>query len=78
MDYKWNSKVHGDGWVTLHRSWTGNCIYAFQLAGSQAGGARVIESWVNADKEQYNVAEDYDHQTMLSNIIQHTLLRENN
>lgn len=42
-----------DGWVYFVRSWTGNHIFAIQLAGSPAGGANVISSWVNTNQDQY-------------------------
>jgi hypothetical protein len=75
MDDKWSSKNPKAGWVTLHRSWTGHCIYVFKLDGSPGGGSRVTECWVNADNAQYNVPHDFDHVTMLENIIRTYLLK---
>ena len=52
MDDRWFIYSE-NGWVYFVRSWTGHHIFAFQLAGSPAGGAKVVASWVNANTEQY-------------------------
>ncbi len=51
MEDKWFICFHG-GWLMFHRSWTGACIYGLRLERSP-DGARVTESWVNRDPEQY-------------------------
>ena len=52
MDDKWFIYSE-NSWVYFVRSWSGCHIFAFQLAGSPAGGARVVGSWVNANPEEY-------------------------
>ncbi len=49
-----------DGWLTLHRSYTGACIYAVRLAQVE-GGSEVVEAWANRAPEQYTrTDDDYD------------------
>jgi hypothetical protein len=52
MDDKWFIFFE-NGWLYFHRSWTGHCIYGVRLDGSP-NGVRVVEAWVNHNKEQYN------------------------
>lgn len=53
MDDKWF--VYSDaGWVYFVRSWTGHHIFGLKLWSTTAGGSRVIESWVNANTDEYN------------------------
>jgi hypothetical protein len=68
MDDKWFI-YSDDGWVYFVRSWTGHYIYAIQLAGSPAGGARVISSWVNADQGQYKSPGRESDIQIINNLI---------
>jgi len=52
MDDKWFIYSEG-GWVYFVRSWTGHHIFGIELAGSPAGGSRVVSSWVNSEPDQY-------------------------
>lgn len=52
MEDKW-FVYSQEGWVYFVRSWTGHHIFAIKLAGSSAGGANVIASWVNTNQKQY-------------------------
>jgi hypothetical protein len=51
MEDKW-FVFHEDGWLYLHRSWTGRCIYAVRLR-PEGDGSAVEETWVNRAPEQY-------------------------
>ena len=53
MDDKW-FVYSEDDWVYFVRSWTGHHIFGFRLRPTPAGGLKVIESWVNANPEEYN------------------------
>jgi hypothetical protein len=59
MEDKW-FVYYRDGWVYLHRSWTGALIYWLKLDESPAG-ARVVESFVSRDPAQYEETDiSYD------------------
>ena len=74
MEDKWFI-YHENGYLYLHRSWTGTLIYWLKLDGSPSG-VRVTESWVNRDTEEYKETEiEYDRQ-MLDFLIRRMLLRE--
>ena len=51
MDDKWFIYFE-DGWLFLHRSWTGYCIYQVHLEPSDEGW-KIVEVWVNDDASQY-------------------------
>jgi hypothetical protein len=58
-DDKWFVFLEG-GWLYLHRSWTGACMYAVRL-GAADGGSEVAEAWANRAPEQYTrTDDDYD------------------
>jgi hypothetical protein len=66
--------AYRQGWLFLHRSWTGACIYGVQLERSP-GGARVVDSWVSRDLTQYKGTDlDYDRK-LLRFLIDALLLR---
>ena len=68
MDDKWFIYSE-NGWVYFVRSWTGHHIFAFQLTGSSAGGAKVVASWVNANKDEYrSLGKEMDIQ-IINNLI---------
>jgi hypothetical protein len=74
MEDKWFIYCE-DGWLYLHRSWTGSLIYWIKLDGSSSG-VRVVDSWVNRDPEEYKETDiEYDRQ-MLNFLIRRILLGE--
>ena len=63
MEDKW-FVYFDDGWLYLHRSWTGHLIYWLKLDGSPSG-MRITESWVNRDPDEYNSSDtDYDKEML--------------
>ena len=72
MDDKWFIYFE-DGWLYFHRSWSGHCIYAVRLDGSPAG-VRVVEAWVNRDREQYNSPDIETDKRMVEQLIRTRLL----
>ena len=73
MEDKWFIYFE-QGWLFLHRSWTGACIYGVQLERSPEG-ARVVDSWVSRDPTQYKGTDlDYDRK-LLRFLIDALLLR---
>jgi hypothetical protein len=59
MEDKWFAYFE-NGWLYLHRSWTGELIYWLRLEGCPTGMC-VVESWVNRDAEQYRETDiSYD------------------
>src|SRR5450759_5210923 len=55
-DDKWLIFLDGD-WLTLHRSWTGVCIYAVRLARVEEG-SEVVEAWANRAPEEYTRTDE--------------------
>jgi ADP-ribosylglycohydrolase len=51
MDEKWDVYLEGDQ-LTLHRSWTGRCIYRLTVAEGLSG-ARPVAAQVESDPERY-------------------------
>ena len=74
MDDKWFIYYEAP-WLYFHRSWTGHCIYKLKLDGSPAG-VRVIEAWVNINKDQFN-GEHLDNSKLLQNLIESRLTKTN-
>ena len=72
MEDKWFVYFE-DGWLYLHRSWTGSLIYWLRLDGCPAG-VRVVESWVNRDSEQYRETDTAYDRLMLDFLIRRMLL----
>lgn len=63
MEDKWFAYFE-NGWLYLHRSWTGALIYWLKLDGCPAG-VRVVESWVSREVEQYQETDiSYDRQLL--------------
>ncbi len=59
MEDKWFAYFE-NGWLYLHRSWTGVLIYWLKLDDCPAG-VRVVESWVSREPEQYRETDiSYD------------------
>jgi hypothetical protein len=76
MEDKWFIYFE-NGWLFFHRSWTGHCIYMVKLDGSPAG-VRVVEAWVNRDKEQYNNSDRELDIKVLSSLIENKLIKNEN
>ena len=72
MEDKWFVYFE-NGWLYLHRSWTGSLIYWLRLDGCPAG-ARVIESWVNRDSEQYRETDTAYDRLMLDFLLRRMIL----
>jgi hypothetical protein len=72
MEDKWFI-FYEAGWLFLHRSWTGLCIYAVLLR-DEAGGCIVDEAWVNRDPAQYRETDDAHDTAMLSYLVDTLLL----
>lgn len=67
MDDKWFIYLH-EGWLRLHRSWTGIWIYGLRL--EQDGDAWTItESWVNRDPEQYRITDAERDREILEGLL---------
>ncbi len=73
MEDKWFIYFE-DGWLRVHRSWTGAFIYALRL-DKTSDGARVVESWVNRDPQQYQVLNTEYDRRFLRHLIETLLLK---
>ena len=62
-----------DGWLYLHRSWTGFCIYQVRLEAI-GDSYRIAEAWVNRDREQFSSRGDGYELALLSYLLDHALL----
>jgi hypothetical protein len=72
MEDKWFI-FHEDGWLYLHRSWTGACIYGVRLAADGEGSV-VAEAWASRATGEYTRTDaDYDAR-LLSFLIDRLLL----
>lgn len=56
MDDRWFIFLE-DNWLSIHRSWTGFCIYLCRIE-PDAAKYKVVETWVNRNSEQYNASDD--------------------
>jgi hypothetical protein len=74
MEDKWFIYFDRQGWLFLHRSWTGACIYGVQLERSP-GGALVVDSWVSRDPTQYKGTDPEYDRKLLRFLIDALLLR---
>ena len=63
-----------NGWLHLHRSWTGSLIYCLRLDDCPAG-VRVIDSWVNRDSRQYRETDLAYDRLMLDSLLQRVILQ---
>lgn len=72
MEDKWFAYFE-DGWLHLHRSWTGSLIYWIKLS-SCPGGMHVTESWVNRDPDQYQEDDNAVDRSRLNVVLQRLLL----
>lgn len=62
-----------DDWLSIHRSWTGQCIYRVRFApdGEQY---RIAEAWANRDPAQFRRTDDAADVGDLERLIEHFLL----
>jgi hypothetical protein len=72
MEDKWFI-FHEGGWLYLHRSWTGTCIYAVRLR-AVGEGSEVEETWVNRAPEEYRETDDAHDVALLSFLVDRLLL----
>ena len=72
MEDKWFVYFE-NGWVYLHRSWTGFLIYWLRLDGCP-DGVRVVESWVNRNSDQYLETDTAYDRMMLDFLLRRMLL----
>src|ERR1700692_4550307 len=67
MDDRW-FLFYEDGWLYIHRSWTGFCIY--QLRFEQEGNVAVVrEALVTRDPEQYRLSDIEKEQILIRTIL---------
>jgi len=65
-----------DGWLYLHRSWTGICIYAVHLR-VEGDGSTIEEAWVNREPSEYKSTDDAYDTRLLGFLIDRLLLGRN-
>ncbi|MFJ1843624.1 MULTISPECIES: hypothetical protein [unclassified Streptomyces] len=75
MDEKWDVFTEGDV-VFLHRSWTGNGVFAATFAPVDDGGWRIAGAVVERDRERYRGADDDYDCLMLELVISAIVLGE--
>ena len=56
MEDKW-FVYYEEPWLSLHRSWTGHCVFRVRFALS-GNGVSVTETIVNRDTSQYTRSDD--------------------
>jgi hypothetical protein len=67
MDDRW-FVFYEDGWLYLHRSWTGYCVYQLRFAPRGPLFA-VEEAWVNRDPEQYGDTDSENEVRRLRDVL---------
>jgi hypothetical protein len=67
MEDKWFAYFE-NGWLFIHRSWTGFCIYQVHLVSS-GSVYRMDEIWVNGDTNQFTPRIPWDLENPLSVVI---------
>ncbi len=72
MDDKWNMFFE-DGWLHLHRSWTGICVYQSRVERN-GDSYSTVETWVNRDATQYKETNDRYDAALLFFLISNLLL----
>lgn len=72
MEDKWFIYLENN-WLYFHRSWTGFCIYQLSIE-PVTDGYKVVESWVNRDKEQYGNTDDTYDLALMTFLIDRLLL----
>jgi len=72
MEDKWFI-YEEDGWLSVHRSWTGICIYKIRFEKTE-DSLQIAEAYANRNPEQYtNTGNEYDS-SFIAWIIDHFLL----
>ncbi|MQY07335.1 hypothetical protein [Actinomadura macrotermitis] len=75
MDEKWDVFAEGEV-VFLHRSWTGNGVFAATFAPVADGGWRIVSAMVERDAERYRGTDDAYDCVMLELVISAIVLGE--
>ncbi len=75
MDEKWHVFAE-DEVVFLHRSWTGNGVFAATFAPVDGGGWRIASAVVERDSERYRGTDDAYDCVMLELVISAIVLGE--
>ena len=76
MEDKW-AIAYDAPWLYFRRSWTGFCVFAIRLEESgEASGARVAESWVSRNEDEYRGASLDDDKATLRFLIDAFLLNK--
>ncbi len=73
MEDKWFVYWQEDR-LYFHRSWTGRCIYVVRFE-EEEDGFRMVEAYVNGDREEYNKSDFSDEPARISYLIDVLLLR---
>ena len=69
MDDRWFVYFE-DGWLFLHRSWTGHCIFQVRLESAE-GGWKTVEAWANNDPNQFRSATPEQSKRLLLDLLGH-------
>ncbi|MEO1134004.1 MAG: hypothetical protein AAFX40_15035 [Cyanobacteria bacterium J06639_1] len=72
MEDKWFVYFE-DGWLYLHRSWTGALIYWLRVEDCPAG-IRVVESWVSRGSKHYRETDTAYDSLMLDFLLRRMML----
>ena len=64
-----------DGWLRLHRSFTGACIYGARVAAGEGEASAVAEAWVSRATEEYTRTDDAYDARLLAYLVDRLLLR---
>jgi hypothetical protein len=75
MDEKWDVFTEGRV-VFLHRSWTGNGVFAATFAPVDGGGWRIAGAVVERDAEHYGNTDDAYDRVMLELVLSAIVLGE--
>ncbi|MCX5316574.1 hypothetical protein [Streptomyces sp. NBC_00154] len=75
MDEKWDVFTEGEV-VFLHRSWTGNGVFAATFTPVGGGGWRIASAVVERDSERYGGTDDAYDCVMLELVISAIVLGE--
>ncbi len=71
MEDKWRIFADGD-WIYFQRSWSGYLIFALKLESTPTG-VRVVDSWVNANQDEYRTQGREQDIAMLDKLITYKL-----
>src|SRR5271165_1195746 len=68
MEQRWFAFFES-GWLYLHRSWTGMCIYKVRFEPRDDGQFEIAEVWANRDPEQFTPDNDEEDASNLLELI---------